>query len=67
MLAEMTKMKAREVLRDMLKEQECMVAKFIVDNPDADMTKLLLVSFYDVQEPHKHVIELRYKEHKSET
>ena len=39
---------AKQVYERAMKEQELIVAKFLLDNPDADMTKVRLVSYWSV-------------------
>jgi len=39
---------AKQVYERAMQEQELIVAKFLLDNPDADMTKVRLVSYWSV-------------------
>ncbi len=44
--------KVKALLDRELREQELLVAKFIVDNPDADMTRVRLVYYWSYDESH---------------
>jgi len=50
---------AKQVYERAMKEQELIVAKFLLDNPDADMTKVKLVSYWSA-DGLKHNTVLRY-------